>query len=57
MRSSLARPDGRHWVLWIGAIVLVLVIAAAIGLTIYGGTVRPVQHQVERVLPDDRFPK
>jgi hypothetical protein len=56
MRSSMARSDGMGWGLWLGVIVAVLVVAAAIGLTIYGGTVRPVQHQVERVLPNDRFP-
>ncbi len=38
----------------IGAAVLVL--AAAIGLTIYGGTVRPPHHHFEQVLPNDRFP-
>ncbi len=56
MRSSMARSDGMGWGLWLGVIVAVLVVAAAIGLTIYGGTVRPVQHQVERVLPNDKFP-
>jgi hypothetical protein len=55
MRSTMARTDGMGWGMWLGIVVAVLVVASMIGLTIYGGTVRPVQHQVEQVLPNDRF--
>lgn len=56
MRGTIARKEGTNWGLWLGVIVLVLVVAAAVGLAIYGGTVHPVQHQGEQVLPNDRFP-
>lgn len=34
----------------------VLVLLAAIGLSIYGGRVHPVQHQVEQIIPNERLP-
>ena len=34
----------------------VLVLLAAIGLSIYGGRVAPVQHPVEQIIPNDRLP-
>jgi hypothetical protein len=48
------RSSGLGWGLLILASVLVVV--GIVGLTMYGGTVRPQQHEVEQVLPDDRFP-
>ena len=52
----MARSEGGSWggsiAIGIGALLLL----AAIGLTIYGGTVRPPQHAIEQVLPNDRFP-
>jgi hypothetical protein len=44
------------WGGWIVTIAGVLLILAAVGLTIFGGTVRPRQHQIEQVVPNDRFP-
>lgn len=57
MRSMMVKSEGWGWGLWLVVIVLALLVAAAIGLVIYGGTVRPAQHQVEQVLSNDRFPK
>ncbi len=52
---SIARSEGMGWGGWLAICAGVLLIAAAVGLTIYGGTVRPHQHQVEQVLPNDHF--
>jgi hypothetical protein len=35
----------------------VLLLLLACGLAIYGGTISPQRHMVEKVLPDDRFAK
>ncbi len=52
----MARSDGMGWggriVIGIGA----LLILALVGLTIYGGTVHPRQHEIQQVLSNDRFP-
>ena len=56
MRGTIAKSDRMGWGMWLGVAVLVLVVAGAIGLAIYGGSVSPTQHQVEQVLPNDRFP-
>jgi hypothetical protein len=45
------------WGLRIGIGVAVLVLLGAVGLSIYGGRVRPVQHPVEQTISDDRLPK
>jgi len=34
----------------------ILVIAAAVGLAVYGGRVVPVRHPVEQVISNDRLP-
>ena len=52
---SLARSEGISWGGGIAIGAGVLVILAAIGLAIYGGTLQPVQHSVEQVIPNDRF--
>ncbi len=57
MRSGISRTDGMGWGVWLLILIGVVVVAAMIGLTIYGGTVSPQQHQVEQVLPNDRFPR
>jgi hypothetical protein len=48
--------DEMGWGLRIAAGVGVLVVAAAIGLMVYGGRVQPVQHPVEQIIPNDRLP-
>jgi hypothetical protein len=40
----------------IGIAVAVLIVAGAIGLTIYGGSVQPASRHYEQVVPDDRLP-
>jgi len=32
------------------------VLLGAISLTVYGGRVTPVQHEVEQIIPNDRLP-
>lgn len=48
--------EGTGWGLRIGFGVLVLLVVLAVGLSIYGGRVSPVQHSVDQVLPNDHFP-
>jgi hypothetical protein len=45
------------WGVRIGIGVAVLVLVGAVGLSIYGGRVRPVQHTVEQTISDDRLAK
>jgi hypothetical protein len=52
----MGRSDGLGWGVWLLILVGVLILAGMIALTVYGGTVSPVQHEVEQVLPNDRFP-
>jgi hypothetical protein len=52
----MASSEGMGWSGRIAIAAGVLLILAAIGLTIYGGTLRPHQHEVEQVIPNDRFP-
>jgi hypothetical protein len=56
MHSSMARSEGMGWGGWLAVMLAVVIVAGATGLVIYGGTVQPRQHQVEQVLPNDRFP-
>jgi hypothetical protein len=37
--------------------VALLLVLGATGLAIYGGKVKPVRHNVEQVLPNDRIPQ
>lgn len=55
MRSSIGRSEGLGWGVWLVVVIVVLVIAGAVALAVYGGHVSPQQHQVEQVLPNDRF--
>ena len=41
--------------LFIAALVLLAIGAG--GLAYYGSTLTPTRHKVEKVLPDDRFPR
>lgn len=51
---TYGRSGGVGWGLLI--LVGVLVVVGIVALTVYGGTVRPQQHEVEQVIPNDRFP-
>jgi hypothetical protein len=51
------RPSG---LIQLGKLFLAAVILLALGaggLAYYGSTLTPVRHKVEKVLPDDRFPR
>jgi hypothetical protein len=52
----MGRSDGLGLGAWLLILVGFLVLAGAVALTIYGGSVRPQQHEVEQVLSNDRFP-
>ncbi len=41
---------------WVGAALVLLLLGAGI-LAYYGSTVTPQVRKVEKVLPDDRFPR
>lgn len=56
MRSSYSRSEGMGWRAWLAITVGVVLVAMVIGFAVYGGRVQPVQHNVEQVLPNDRFP-
>ncbi|MBU6298494.1 MAG: hypothetical protein KJS68_09640 [Alphaproteobacteria bacterium] len=51
----MARSEGMGWggKMAIGAGVLLVL--AAVGLAIYGGSVHPKQHEIQQVVPNDRF--
>ncbi len=53
---SMGRSDGLGWGAWLLILVGVLLLAGVVALTVYGGTVHPVRHEVEQVLSNDRFP-
>jgi|GEM_PF-1153243 len=53
---TYGRSEGLGWGVWLLILVLVVVLAGAVALTIYGGSVRAEQHEVEQVLSNDRFP-
>lgn len=57
MRSMVLQDTGwgPNWGLRIAIAAAVLVVLGLIGLAIYGGTIRPTQVSVEKVLPDERF--
>lgn len=53
---SMGRSDGLGWGAWLLILVGILILLGAVAATIYGGSVRPAQHEVEQVVPNDRFP-
>jgi hypothetical protein len=55
MRGRLSRSEGPGWGVWLAGAAVLLLLAGAVALTIYGGTVRPQQHEVEQVITNDRF--
>lgn len=53
---GMGRSDGLGLGAWLLILVGILILVGAIALTVYGGSVRPAQHEVEQVIPNDRFP-
>ena len=53
---GMGRSDGLGWGTWLLILVAVLILAGATALAVYGSSVSPVQHEVEQVLSNDRFP-
>jgi hypothetical protein len=53
---SMGRSDGLGFGVWLAILVAVLVVGGSIALAVYGSAVKPVQHEVEQVVPNDRFP-
>ena len=49
--------DEMGWGLRIAVGIGVLVVVVAVGLSVYGGRVKPVQHPVEQIIANDRLPK
>jgi len=47
--------DSMGWGTWLGIIVAGAIVAAAVGLGIYGGRVQPSTRHYEQVVPNDRF--
>lgn len=52
----VARSEGMGWGGWLAISLGALAIVAAVGLSIYGGTVHPRMHEIKQVLSNDRFP-
>lgn len=52
---SYGKSDGPGAGVWLLVILGALVVVGALGLGIYGGMVQPQTHQIEQVLPNDRF--
>jgi hypothetical protein len=44
------------WGMSVAVGVGIIVVLGAIGLTVYGGRVAPIQHPVEQIIPNDRLP-
>lgn len=52
--------DSRSGLIQLGrlfAAAVILLVLAVGGLAYYGSTITPERHKVEKVLPDDRFPR
>ena len=52
----MARSEGTGWGRWAAIGLVVLLILAAAGLAIYGGSVHSQVHEIRQVLSNDRFP-
>ena len=50
-----SRSEGLGVGAWLLILAGILILVGAVALTVYGGSVRPAQHEVEQVLPNDRF--
>lgn len=57
MRSMVLQDTGwgPNWGMRIAVVAGAVLVLGLIGLAIYGGTIRPTQVSVEKVLPDERF--
>ena len=55
-RRTMSSGDGMGLMPMIGIALVVLIVASAIGFTIYGGSVEPTTRHYEQVVPDDRLP-
>lgn len=53
---SMGRSDGLGIGAWLLILIGIFVLAGAVALSVYGGSVRPEQHEVQQVLSNDRFP-
>lgn len=53
---SMGRSEGLSLGVWLLILAAILVLAGMIAATVYGGTIHPQQHEVEQVIPNDRFP-
>ena len=51
------RPGGLVQLLRLFVAAVILLALGAGGLAYYGSTLTPERHKVEKVLPDDRFPR
>lgn len=52
----MSGSDGMGLMSMIGIAAAVLVVAGAVGFTVYGGSVQPTTRHYEQVVPDDRLP-
>ncbi|HEY0282995.1 MAG TPA: hypothetical protein VGC27_10280 [Rhizomicrobium sp.] len=52
----IARSEGLSWGAWVAIGLGALAILAAVGLSVYGGSVHPKMHEIRQVLSNDRFP-
>lgn len=55
-RRTMSGSDGMGLMSMIGIAAAVLVVAGAVGFTVYGGSVQPTTRHYEQVVPDDRLP-
>ena len=55
-RYSMREKSGMGWTPRILLAILVLVILGAVGLAIYGGTLKPPHHTYTIEIPSSRFP-
>ena len=53
---NMARSEGLGWGVWLLILLAVLLIAGAVTLAVIGGKLTPQRHDVEQVIPNDRFP-
>jgi hypothetical protein len=52
----MGRSEGLGIGAWLLILIAILILAGAVALIVYGGSVRPQQQEVEQVLSNDRFP-
>jgi hypothetical protein len=53
---GMGRSEGLGVGAWLLIVVGILILAGAVALAVYGGSIRPQQHEVEQVISNDRFP-